>query len=777
MPDSSMSLNHRLHSHEYQNYIIPTNSKSRFQLLYLIFTINVVLFIITYHRLILVKSSSIKTFLITNHIEDDEQTSSICAIPRFDPWDQTVSKLLHPQPLYRCPTNKQNLINVINHTQLFVNQTVNRTDFSSSITHCMYLKIDRNPEEKYFRDWSYTLSEPILITNGSTDAILDVDFVLTRCFNNRTGYFNGEKFCGYNCSSDNTTNQMFNRSSLISENSSLVYEYVHPLIRLKKPAFSHNVEIEKTPNGFSAKSIPSNHSPPSVIMVILDAVSNLQAQRALPRTLDYLKSLGLYTFQSHAIVGDGTFENIVPMLFGKAAADLLVPNLNDSRYEFLATEIEIDPNTKKSKTIKKIVHYPGPFDNYSFIVKNFSRLNYTTFFSEEWRESAFYNLKNGFRQTPTDFYLRPYWLALYETLSYNKYAGNSNPKPCYLDELLHRLSLNWLKQFLEVHHKTPDHRTFGIMKINEMSHDYLERLFWIDKDLETFFQDLFQQNLLDNTILIFCGDHGHRQHQLRLTRVGSFEVKLPFYSMILPQSFKEKFPQATENLRKNQHMLTSWWDVYETLANILKMVEKPDLFDPLRVNWRPTTSGISLFHPIPERTCSSAGIRKKYCPCSRAKALDANLSIVKELATASIKHINNVYLKAHRHLCMVYNLKTVIRAEVEEFQNANSTNTNGSLRNNFTHLFTVLFEVLPSNAIFESNILYNEPANTIKLHSDILRINLYGRTSECIKDKYQLRSFCYCMSNYRQNKNSPWTNGFNRYGISMRHIGKRRIRN
>ncbi|CAF4953384.1 unnamed protein product, partial [Rotaria socialis] len=158
---------------------------------------------------------------------------------------------------------------------------------------------------------------------------------------------------GYNCSSEGTTNQIFNGSSLISENSSLVYEYVHPLVRLKKPTFSHNVQIEKKPDGFSTKNISSNHSPPSVIMVILDAVSNLQAQRALPRTLDYLKSLGLYTFQSHAIVGDGTFENIVPMLFGKAAVDLLVPNVNDSRYEFLATEIEIDPKTKKSKEIKK----------------------------------------------------------------------------------------------------------------------------------------------------------------------------------------------------------------------------------------------------------------------------------------------------------------------------------------------------------------------------------------------------------------------------------------
>jgi hypothetical protein len=58
-------------------------------------------------------------------------------------------------------------------------------------------------------------------------------------------------------------------------------------------------------------------------------------------------------------------------------------------------------------------------------------------------------------------------------------------------------------------------------------------------------------------------------------------------------------------------VLTSWWDVYETLANILKMVEQPYTFDPLLVNWQPTTAGISLFHPIPERNCSSAGIPRK----------------------------------------------------------------------------------------------------------------------------------------------------------------------
>ena len=284
---------------------------------------------------------------------------------------------------------------------------------------------------------------------------------------------------------------------------------------------------------------------------MLDAVSNLQAHRALPQTLAYLKSQGLFIFQRHTIVGDGTFENIVPLLFGQAATNYKKENTNDSRYEFIRIETKINPKTKQRYQVNKTIHYPGPYDNNPFIVKNFSRLNYTTFFSEEWRESAFYNLKNGFRQAPTDFYLRPYWLSLYETMSYNKFPGNSNPKPCYLNKLLHFLSLDWLQQFLNVHHKTLDYPTFGFMKMNEMSHDYLERLFWIDYDMKMFFENLIRDNLLNNTILIFCSDHGHRQHPLRLTRIGNFEAKLPFLSMLLPQSFQQQFPKVMKNLKNN----------------------------------------------------------------------------------------------------------------------------------------------------------------------------------------------------------------------------------
>ncbi|CAM4906778.1 unnamed protein product [Rotaria socialis] len=742
--------------------------RKHYHLLYVLVTLNIIFFLIVYHRLILIKpvpfssvDLSIQSFIQNSYNEQNDQylsSSSRCYIPRFDPWDSTVAKSIHIKSVYRCPTNKQNLINVINNTQLYINQTVNQTSFSNSITHCVYLKIGRNPEEKYFRDWSYTLSDPILIVNGQTEPIVDTDFVVARCYNDTTKYFNQGTFCGYKCPSKAETNSSSKKSISLNKYSGLLYEYVHPLFRLKKPPLSRSQWHSKPENTWLSNLLPSpspsssssNRSPPpSVVMVILDAVSDLQARRALPQTLSYLRSQGLYVFQRHTIVGDGTFANIVPMLFGQKATSFQNPNTNDSRYEFIRTETRVDSKTKKPYQVKKIIHYPGPFDNYPFIVKNFSRLNYTTYFSEEWRDSAFYNLKNGFRQVPTDYYLRPYWLALYETMSYSRYPGNSNPRPCYLNKLLHHLSLNWLEQFLSIHHKTLDYPTFGIMKMNEMSHDYLERLFWIDYDLKSFFENLVQKNLLNNTILIFCGDHGHRQHRIRLTRIGGFEVKLPFYSMLFPKSFDKQFPQAMKNLRDNEKMLTSWWDVYETLANILKMVEQPSIFDPLLVDWKPTTSGISLFHPIPERNCSAAGIPEKYCPCSRSTPLDTALPVIKELTLASINHINNVKLKLHAHLCLPLELKTIIRAEVEK---VSITKKVDNQTTNFTHSYTVLFEVSPSGGIFETRLLHHEKTEKIEVNSDILRINLYGETSACIQDKYELRSFCYCISYHQKLK-------------------------
>ena len=133
------------------------------------------------------------------------------------------------------------------------------------------------------------------------------------------------------------------------------------------------------------------------------------------------------------------------------------------------------------------------------------------------------------------------------------------------------------------------------------------------------------------------------------------------------------------------------------------------------------------------------------------------MPIIKDLTLASIDHINNVKLAKHKELCMILELKRIIRAEVENFQPTPDT-SNKTLKNNFTHSYTVLFEVAPSDAIFESRLLYDERTKTIQLDNDILRINLYGQSSACIKDQYDLRSFCYCMSYHRKVKGQSSVN-------------------
>ena len=186
MSNSAIKPSRRLASCHYALLLLPMRARSRFRLLHLLFSLHIILFLIVYHRFILITPSSIEPI--------DPNTNGLCYIPQFDPWDQTIAKSKRLKPLYRCPTQKRNLINVVDNTHLIINQTVNRTSFAGSVTHCLYMKVDRNPEAKLFRDWSYTLSEPILITNGRSEAIRDADFVLTRCFNDRRRHFNGEHF-------------------------------------------------------------------------------------------------------------------------------------------------------------------------------------------------------------------------------------------------------------------------------------------------------------------------------------------------------------------------------------------------------------------------------------------------------------------------------------------------------------------------------------------------------------------------------------------------------
>lgn len=108
---------------------------------------------------------------------------------------------------------------------------------------------------------------------------------------------------------------------------------------------------------------------------------------------------------------------------------------------------------------------------------------------------------------------------------------------------------------------------------------------------------------------------------------------------IFPKSFKEKYPLAIRNFQKNSRRLTTHFDIYATLKDILKL--DTDSLSNENVARRTQNlkercsnhlpRGISLFLEIPEmRTCESAGIESHWCMCYGRIKLSTSTEIVKK---------------------------------------------------------------------------------------------------------------------------------------------------
>lgn len=87
---------------------------------------------------------------------------------------------------------------------------------------------------------------------------------------------------------------------------------------------------------------------------------------------------------------------------------------------------------------------------------------------------------------------------------------------------------------------------------------------------------------------------------------------------IFPKTFKQKFPMAVRNFKRNSRRLTTHFDVYETLkdlsnldANSLSSENLKKRAGDLKEREANPPRGISLFLEIPdERTCDYAGIER-----------------------------------------------------------------------------------------------------------------------------------------------------------------------
>ncbi|XP_065211168.1 uncharacterized protein LOC135839195 [Planococcus citri] len=474
------------------------------------------------------------------------------------------------------------------------------------------------------------------------------------------------------------------------------YIYVECTSRNKDKKISykniHSMVIEKQPPPPKQTTDSIKYS---VLFFGIDAISRLNLIRTMPQTVQYLEEKQWLGFEGYNKVGDNTFPNLVAALSG----------MNVSQFKSNCAKEKMDA-----------------FDDCPLIWKNFKNDSYITAYSEDTPHIAGFNYqKYGFMNSPTDYYTRPYLMGAEKYLEI-KYDGGMPyclgmfPVTEYLFE--------YVTEFIKRFHKQP---YFNVLWTNSFSHDRLNMPRVMDQRVKDFLQSI--QNYLNSTIVIFLSDHGMRFGGIRETFVGWLEERMPFLYFWIPPSFKSTYPQKYANLVANKNRLSSTYDLYATMLDILygKVPRKPV----------GCPSCDTLFKKIPEdRSCENASIGEHWCACyDDLKQVSVNEAVVLKAAVATIHRINK-FIDENRNYtskgkrCASLKLDKMVSVHSKFSESLNSTN------------YLIIFAVKPGGAIFEATVQHK---TDFEVSDSISRINQYGNQSSCVRSNSILKKYCYCL--------------------------------
>ncbi|KAH9639880.1 hypothetical protein HF086_015731 [Spodoptera exigua] len=440
----------------------------------------------------------------------------------------------------------------------------------------------------------------------------------------------------------------------------------------------------------------------NVIIMGMDSISRLNFYRTMPKTVAYLKYKGAIELLGYNKVDDNTFPNLTPMLLGIKETDLKRTCWPDSN---------------------------ANFDNCPFIWQWFKEAGFQTALGEDTAKLGTFNfLRNGFIKTPTDYYIRTF---IYEA---EKNVGNIldfNSYICMGNKYFYQVLLDYI---LDLTALLKNSKLFGFFWEVSMSHDYLTYPMVMDASYESFLKRLDSRNYLNKTVLILLSDHGMRWGSIRLTKQGRLEERLPFVHIMLPPTFKQNYNLAYENLKLNSKRLTTPYDIYATLSDLINLEEINDENILKRTeSFYAHKKSISLFLPIPSnRTCSMADIDDQWCTCHKNIKISTSSFDAQEVAEELVEHLNG-YLEEHKE-CAKLALSEVLH--VTEMMVGTPRKDEVGWRE-----FMAVVRTTPGDGVFEGTLRKHK--DKWSLAGAISRLNLYGNQSHCVHH-YQLKLYCYC---------------------------------
>lgn len=269
-----------------------------------------------------------------------------------------------------------------------------------------------------------------------------------------------------------------------------------------------------------------------------------------------------------------------------------------------------------------------------------------------------------------------------------------------------------------------------------MSHDHLNYPMTMDNAYMNLFNKLEVSGFLKNTIVFFVSDHGIRWGDIRSTKQGRLEEQLPFLYILTPPSFQNKYINAYNNLKLNGKRLTTPFDVYATLSDLVDLRNiQNDAIMTREIKTFASERSISMFLPIPvNRTCQMAGIDDHWCSCLTNVPMSREDPVALEAANAFVIMLN--YLLQNYPQCQRLALSEVLRVTEVRVGKPDKNEATWSE-------FVIVVKTLPGGGIFEATLRRNSKTLKWDLSGTPSRINLYGEQSRCV-DQYQMKLYCYC---------------------------------
>ncbi|GLV32565.1 uncharacterized protein CBL_00725 [Carabus blaptoides fortunei] len=440
----------------------------------------------------------------------------------------------------------------------------------------------------------------------------------------------------------------------------------------------------------------------SVLMVGIDSISRLNSLRTMPRTLEYLNDNGWVELKGYNKIADNTYPNLMAVLTGIDG---------DSTYEVCLP-------TKLYR-----------LDNCSFIWTKYRDNGYVTAYAEDAASISTFNYhKVGFVHQPVDYYFRPYMLAIEKQLKgIDKYSMRYCVGPISAAERIISFAKDFATTFV-------NDANFGLFWMNTFSHNDLNMPSGMDNAMLHFFEELTDRGVNENNMIVFFSDHGIRFGDIRHTKIGRLEERLPFIYIYLPEWFRQRYPSEYRNLQINAHRLTTPYDLHMTLQDVLVLSGK--------TNSIKQSSGCpkckSLFSEIDiNRSCEDAAISPHWCMCTSFKEVSNDNSTVQNAAKYIVKRIQKYIDDAGPALsrkCAQVKLNKIKISQVGESY-ANDT------------YYLLFIETMPGRGKFEATVSLERSSKTnedvFKLHSSISRLDSYADQSNCVQDA-NLKKYCYC---------------------------------